>query len=80
MISSDALRFGDELNDDVPTRDLKAKRSILPFLLVVTIQIFDLIIPTVTGYVWYLAYCASFQPSFWTVCGKFSVVDRKSVV
>lgn len=74
MISSDALRFGDELNDDVPTRDLKAKRSILPFLLVVTIQIFDLIIPTVTGYVWYLAYCASFQPSFWTVCGKFSVV------
>lgn len=74
MIFSDSRHFGRELNGHVQIDALKTKRSILPFISVATFQIFDLIVPTVTGYVWYLVYCASFQPSFWTICGKFSVV------
>jgi Undecaprenyl-phosphate glucose phosphotransferase len=74
MMSPDLLRLGEELPADVPNSDLKPKRSMHPFLIVLAFRIFDLVIPTATGYLWYRVYCSSFEASFWEICGKFSVV------
>jgi len=74
MISSDSLNFDEKLSDDVPRDHLKPKRSMHPFVIVVAFRIFDLLIPIATAYVWYRVYCSSFEPSFWAICGKFSVV------
>jgi len=74
MTSPVSLGFAKELVDDIPAGPLKRKRSMHPFLVVVAFQIFDLIIPATAGYACYRLYCSSFEPSFWAICGKFSVV------
>jgi Undecaprenyl-phosphate glucose phosphotransferase len=74
MMSTDSLNFGAELARDERLSRLKPKRSMHPYLIIVAFRIFDLLIPTVTAYAWYLVYSSSFQPSFWSVCGKFSIV------
>jgi Undecaprenyl-phosphate glucose phosphotransferase len=74
MMSTDSLNFGAELARDERLSHLKPKRSMPPYLIVVALRIFDLLIPTIIGYAWYLVYCSSFEPSFWAICGKYSVV------
>src|ERR1700728_1583778 len=74
MMATDSLDFGAELARDERLSHLKPKRSMPPYLIVVALRIFDLLIPTIIGYAWYLVYCSSFEPSFWAICGKYSVV------
>jgi Undecaprenyl-phosphate glucose phosphotransferase len=73
MIAPDTVGAAGELVNGLPLSHLKHKRSMQPFVIVRGFQIFDLIAAIVTGYVWYRSYC-SFEPSFWSVCGKFSVI------
>jgi Undecaprenyl-phosphate glucose phosphotransferase len=49
-------------------------RSIHPFVLILIFRIIDLTAPLLMGYAWYEVYCKSFEPSFWAICGRFSVV------
>ena len=45
-----------------------------PCAIILAFRVLDLISPIVAGYVWYRIYCSSFEPSFWAICGKFSVI------
>jgi polysaccharide biosynthesis protein PslA len=78
MISKKSRNPGEDLSDQLPT-DRRPNRSMHPFAIVVAFwvvafRILDLLVPIVAGYVWYRIYCSSFEPSFWAVCGKFSVL------
>jgi Undecaprenyl-phosphate glucose phosphotransferase len=74
VISSHSPEFGESLSDYVPADHLDHKRSMHPFLVVITLRIFDLLIPTVTGYFWFRLYCSSFESSFGEIYGKFCIV------
>jgi Undecaprenyl-phosphate glucose phosphotransferase len=74
MISPDFFSFGEWLAEGASRSRVKPKSPMHPFFIVATLRLFDLIIPTLTGYIWYRVYCSSFEPSFWAICGKFSIV------
>src|SRR5450432_1188250 len=73
MINPETLGAGDALFDDVPSRTRSDSAPLEPFVVVVLFQAFDLLAPIAFGYLCYLVHAVS-GPTFWAVCGKFSVV------
>jgi Undecaprenyl-phosphate glucose phosphotransferase len=73
MINPETLGAGDALFAAVPTRTRSDSAPLEPFFVVVLFQAFDLIAPIALGYLCYLVHDVS-GPTFWVVCGKFSVV------
>jgi Undecaprenyl-phosphate glucose phosphotransferase len=74
MNSLDFLGVGELLSGNVPIEGLNPKRSLHPYAIIVSLRFLDLLIPIATGYFCYRIYCVSFEPSFWAICGKFSIV------
>jgi Undecaprenyl-phosphate glucose phosphotransferase len=75
-MSSVSLRAIEDSFDfsDASLRHFQRGRSIHPFVLILIFKIVDLAMPLLTGYLWYEVYCVSFEPSYWAICGHFSIV------
>jgi Undecaprenyl-phosphate glucose phosphotransferase len=73
---SSSLSETDELFDlsSLSASYLQRGRSIDPLLFVAIFKILDLMLPLLMGYLWYEVYCVSFEPSFWSICGRFAVI------
>ena len=75
MLSPDSLEAaGEHFDGEQFSRLKQQKGSMLPFVTVLTLQIFDFVASIVTGYIWYRIYCSSFDRAFGTIYGKFTIV------
>jgi Undecaprenyl-phosphate glucose phosphotransferase len=74
MSVSSVSTTGERLDLRLSASSVQRGRSIDPLLVVVIFKVLDLVLPLLMGYLWYEIYCVSFQPSFWSIYGRFSII------